>query len=131
MGETYKHGWLHSVLTACLILLVSFSSIAPLLAKVFESPSTGMACCKTKKMNGCCPKSHGASAEPGFSAATCKSNCAQITLGGTTALSYADGQPSGLRPPVNETGRAHFRELSGQSFLSTNSLLQRPPPSLV
>ena len=123
--------WGRSLVAACLTLLFSLASLAPVAATAFADPSADMPCCKTKG-KCCCRKRLHAKPNSGIviGAAGC-ADCAGGTLGSVSAVDHAVIRLQVLTPVIRAARAVALSVLPKQSRISEHNLRQRPPPQFL
>ena len=130
-GLNKVRSWNRCLVAACLALLFSFGSLAPLAAQSFSSAPAGMACCRTKGKS-CCSKNqaHHSTGGPVFSALPCSSGGCLVSLGGVAIAGFAMFRVHTWEPATEAAAVRNSRHLFPASALALYNLQQRPPPSI-
>lgn len=118
------------LVAACLALLFSFGSLAPLAAQSFSSAPAGMACCRTKGKS-CCNRNqaHHAPAGPVFAAVSCASDCCPVSLGGIALAGFGIFRTRVWEAALHAAAVLNGRPIFPASAFAFYDLQQRPPPS--
>jgi hypothetical protein len=120
--------WGRGLVAACLTLLFSFSSLAPIAAQSFNGACADMPCCKSKG-KCCCRKRLRANPNRGpvIGSAGCV-ECGGGTIGSVSAMGHAAIRLQLSTPTIRATGGAAVSTVLTPSRISEHSLRQRPPP---
>ena len=117
---------LRGSMAACLALLLSIASLAPLAAGVLRGSSG--ACCRGLAGH-CCKKAHlKPPAGQTFTASSCGSDCGQFTAARAGMSGVMESSSRSLTPPSQTRARAYAGQSSAASDFSNDALRQRPPP---
>jgi hypothetical protein len=128
LGWEHKAGCGRGFLATCLVLFFAFSSIAPLAASAFDSPSGNLSCCKTKGIRCCHRRVHGTpDSGPAIGAAPC-ADCGAATLGAVNAMGHAVIRLAVSASVIRVAGTVASSTILTPSRLSAHNLRQRPPP---
>lgn len=127
LGMDQNLRWGRGLVAACLAVLFSFSSLAPIAARSLND-AADMPCCKTK--GKCCCRSHRRSNATGgatIAAAGCL-DCGSGTLGGVSASSHIAIRLQVLAPATDVACKVPVGAVVPQPHFPAHSLRQRPPP---
>src|SRR5579863_2772546 len=112
---------------ACLALLLSLASLAPLAAQSLSASNSS--CCRRSQAK-CCH--HKGNAEqplgPTLSSTSCDSDCGRLTLGGIGPSGFVRPSTRSVAPPNASLSGLRVSDSSSGSHFFGHALQQSPPP---
>ena len=127
LGKRDSFRLARGTIAACLALLFSFASLAPLAARSLTACNSS--CCRSRA-KCCCGKANAKPpVGPALSSKSFCGDCGKVTLGSVRTSGFVQPSSRSLAPPAELLVSERAGESSPAADLSGYALRQRPPPA--